>query len=107
MGFVGKDEHMWSNTNDNPARQAWQGLTYEQVCKDHIPQIKKNLGISGIMPTVSSWCKKGSDTEDGAQIDMLIDRRDHVISLCEDKFSTHEYEITKDYDASLKNKVSL
>ena len=38
---------------------------------------------------------------------MLIDRRDHVISLCEDKFSTHEYEITKDYDASLKNKVSL
>ena len=103
----GKDEHMWSNTNDNPARQVWQGLTYEQVCKDHIPQIKKKLGISGIMSTVSSWCKKGSDTEDGAQIDMLIDRRDHVISLCEDKFSTHEYEITKDYDASLKNKVAV
>lgn len=103
----GKDEHMWSNTNDNPARQVWQGLTYEQVCKDHIPQIKKKLGISGIMSTVSSWYKKGSDTEDGAQIDMLIDRRDHVISLCEDKFSTHEYEITKDYDASLKNKVAV
>ena len=103
----GKDEHMWSNTNDNPARQVWQGLTYEQVCKDHIPQIKKKLGISGIMSTVSSWCKKGSDVEDGAQIDMLIDRRDHVISLCEDKFSTHEYEITKDYDASLKNKVAV
>ena len=103
----GKDEHMWSNTNENPARQVWQGLTYEQICKDHIPQIKKKLGISGIMSTVSSWCKKGSDTEDGAQIDMLIDRRDHVISLCEDKFSTHEYEITKDYDATLKNKVAV
>ena len=45
----GKDEHMWSTTNDNPARQVWQGLTYEQVCKDHIPQIKKKLGISVIM----------------------------------------------------------
>lgn len=103
----GKDEHMWSNTNDNPARQAWQGITFELVCRDHIQQIKKKLGISGIMATVSSWSKQGSSTEDGAQIDMLIDRRDHVISLCENKFSTQEYEIKKDYDASIKNKVAV
>ncbi len=103
----GKDEHFWSNTTDNPARNAWQGLTFEQLCKDHIAQIKKKLGISGILSTVSAWAKQGSDEEKGAQIDMLIDRRDHVISLCEDKFSTQPYEITKEYDESLKNKVAV
>ena len=103
----GKDEHFWSNTTDNPTRNSWQGLTFEQVCKDHISQIKKKLGISGILSTVSAWSKKGNNTETGAQIDMLIDRRDHVISLCEDKFSTQQYEITKEYDGSLKNKVAV
>ena len=103
----GKDEHFWSNTTDNPSRNAWQGLTFEQICKDHIAQVKKKLGIPGILSTVSSWYKQGNDDEKGAQIDMLIDRRDHVISLCEDKFSTQPYEITKEYDESLKNKVAV
>lgn len=103
----GKDDHFWSNMTDNPARNAWQGLTFEQVCKDHITQIKDKLGISGVFSTVSSWSKRGNDEEKGAQIDMLIDRRDHVISLCEDKFSTNTYEITKEYDESLKNKVEV
>ena len=102
---AGKDEHLWSHTNDNPSRRAWEGLTFEQVCKDHIDQIKKKLGISGIMSEVSSWHKRGSGDEDGAQIDLLIDRRDRTINLCEIKFSTGVYEIDKAYDMALKNKA--
>ena len=45
----GKDEHFWSNAIDNPARRAWAGLTFEQVCKDHVPQIRQKLGISGML----------------------------------------------------------
>ncbi len=103
----GKDEHFWSNTSDNSARLTWEGLTFEQICKDHVNQIKKKLGISGIMSEISSWSKQGTSDEASAQIDMLIDRRDRVINICEIKFSTREYEIDKKYDMFLKNKVDV
>lgn len=103
----GKDEHFWSNMNDNPARRAWSGLTYEQVCKDHINQIKQTLGISGVLTEVSTWNKQGDDNENGAQIDLIIERRDRVINLCEIKFAGREYEIDKTYDLALKNKVEV
>ena len=103
----GKDEHYWSNTIDNPAKRVWAGLSYEQVCKDHISQIKKRLGISGVMTEISSWCRQGSNDENGAQIDLLINRRDRVINLCEIKYSIQPYEIDKEYDLQLKEKVEL
>ena len=101
----GKDEHFWSNTYDNPARRAWTGLTFEQVCKDHVPQIKRKLGISGVASSVSVWSSKGDDESKGAQIDLLIDRKDRVINICEIKYSTSEYEIDKDADLNLRNKI--
>lgn len=103
----GKDEHFWENTIDNPAKRAWMGLSFEQVCKDHINQIKKKLGISGVLSEIFSWGKKGTSEENGAQIDLLIDRRDRVINLCEIKFSTTPFEINKDYDMALKTKTEV
>ena len=101
----GKDERLWSHTTDNPARSAWAGLTFEQVCKDHMDQINTKLGISGVMTEVSSWQKRGDAAGEGTQIDLLIDRRDRVINLCEIKFAIKPYEIKKDYDLALRNKV--
>ena len=103
----GKDEHFWSNMNDNPSRRVWSGLTYEQICKDHICQIKNKLGISGVLSEVSTWYKAGKDKDAGAQIDMVIERRDRVINLCEIKYSSNPYEIDKAYDMELKNKVDV
>lgn len=103
----GKDEHLWSNSNDNPARRSWEGLTFEQICKDHIQQIKNKIGIAGVMTEISSWSKQGNDEEDGVQIDLLIDRRDRVINLCEIEFSGAQFEIKKEYDIKLKNKVEV
>jgi hypothetical protein len=91
---------------DNPAKNAWTGLTFEHVCFDHINQIKHTLEIAGVKADVSSWQIKGTENEPGAQIDMVIDRRDKVINLCEIKFSGSEFEIDKDYDLQLKNKVA-
>ena len=103
----GVDEEFWSKAYDNPQRRVWCGLTFEQLCKDHIRQIKKALGISGVVTTESGWYIRGdsSDTGRGAQIDMLIDRRDMAINICELKFSTNEFEIDKDYDMNLRNKI--
>ena len=103
----GKDEHYWSNAIDNPARRSWTGLTFEQLCKDHIPQIKKKLGISGVLSEESIWYTHGDEElgVPGAQIDLLIERRDRVINVCEMKFSINEYVIDKDYDMVLRNKL--
>ena len=74
------------------------------MCKDHISQIKKKLGITGVMTEVSAWSYR---EEEGVQIDLVIDRRDRVINLCEIKFSTQPYVIDKDYDMNLKKKVKV
>ncbi|MDO5156428.1 MAG: ATP-binding protein [Eubacteriales bacterium] len=107
-GHYGKDEHFWSNSVDNASRKAWEGLTFERICKDHIKQIKSKLGISGVLSEEASWFVKSDDEKciTGAQIDLLIDRRDYVVSLCEMKYSLSEFDIDKAYDANLRNKIS-
>lgn len=97
------DKNHWLNMIDSPKHRSWSGYAFEQVCLAHIPQIKKALGISGIGTETSSW--KSSQSKDGAQIDLVIDRRDGVINLCEMKFSVNPFIIDKRYDAELRNKV--
>ena len=102
-----KDKHFWNNMLDNPSRATWEGLVFEQVCKDHVDEIKQRLGISGVLTETSSWFTKGNKElgTTGAQIDLLIDRRDNVVSICEIKFSKEEFLINKDYDLKLRNKI--
>lgn len=95
----------WNTMIDSPQYRAWSGYSYEQVALWHIPQIKKALGISGIQTKVSSWRTK--DSEKGAQIDLVIDRRDQTINLCEAKFSINPYSISKKYASELRNKIGL
>lgn len=94
-GSTHLDQHTWSNMIDNPVRRAWSGYAFEQVCFGHVTQLKQALGISGVLSNVCSWISR--DVENKAQIDMVIDRRDQVINLCEMKYSSTPYEITKAY----------
>lgn len=105
----GQDEHFWSNMQDNPRRTTWQGYAFEQVCLHHIAQIKQKLGISGVLSEVCSWaCKPFVDKDGtkykGTQIDLVINRRDETVNLCEAKFSTDEYAITQDYAERLTSR---
>lgn len=93
----------WIKMIDNPKQKAWSGYAFEQVCLAHTEQIKKALGISGIGTEESAW--KSTQSKDGAQIDLVIDRRDSVINLCEMKFSVEQFVIDKKYDAELRNKI--
>ena len=101
----GKDEHFWTHTLDNPKRRIWAGYAFEQICKDHINQVKKSIGISAVLNEHSSW--RNRESESGAQIDLLIARRDRVINVCEIKFSLSPYTIDKDYDMRLRNKLEV
>jgi hypothetical protein len=69
-----------------------------------LKQIKKALGISGIQTSVSSW--RSTTISPGAQIDLVIDRRDQVINLCEMKFSVNLFQIDKSYSDDLERKIS-
>lgn len=105
--YSGKDEHHWTNTIDSPSRRTWTGIAFEQVCLLHVPQIKQALGIAGVQTEVSSWRYAGDGNTTGAQIDMLITRRDKVINLCEMKYSSYEYEITPKYNRELRERCSI
>lgn len=98
-GYRGQDEHYWQNMIDSPSRRAWSGYSFEQLCLHHVRQVKQKLGISGVQSDVCAW--KG----EGGQIDLLIDRRDQTINLCEMKFSQSEFEITKQYDEHLRKRA--
>lgn len=95
----------WLNYIHSPAYYAWSGNAFETVCLLHVPQIKQYLGISGIETTEHSW--KSAHTSPGAQIDLLIDRRDGVINLCEMKFSNEPFTIDAAYEKQLLNKAEV
>lgn len=102
------DEHFWTNQINTPTVNTWMGLAFERVCMFHVNEIKKKLGISGVLTEVNSWyCKPDSEHGIfGSQIDMLIVRKDQVINLCEMKYANSEFTVTEKVDKNLRNKVS-
>lgn len=105
-GNNSKDNKYWTNNLTTSAVAAWQGFSFETVCIQHLEQIKKKLGISGIATNSCSWRKNGTKASQGAQIDLLIDRADRVINICEMKFSQVPYSISKDYENNLRLKMA-
>lgn len=97
-------QNAWLNLIDSPTQRTWQGFAFEQICLSHVWQIKKALGISGIQSNNVTW--RGSTETKSAQIDLLIDRRDQVINLCECKFSLDTFLIDKDYSEKLRSKIA-
>jgi len=100
-----ESESYWSSFIDNASHRAWSGYAFEQVCFAHINEIKKAIGISGVHSDISSWVSRGNGN--GAQIDLVIDRSDRVINLCEIKFISGQFEIDKAYDFALRNKIEV
>jgi len=86
--------------------RSWSGFAFESLCMKHVKQVKKALGISGVLTTESSFIKRGKPTEEGFQIDMLIDRNDNSINICEMKFYESEFDIDAAYAKKLRQKIA-
>ncbi|GHT75617.1 ATPase [Bacteroidia bacterium] len=99
----GTNSDYWSSLTGSSAYKAWSGYSFELLCQTHIEQIKKALSIGGVVSYTSGWRSK--EAESGAQIDLLIDRNDNIINLCEMKYSNKPFVITKSYDENLRNKL--
>lgn len=101
------DENYWSHSFDTPQHAVWAGLAFERVCLWHLPQMKRALGIDGVITSAQSWRTKATDEHPGAQIDLLIDRNDNIINLCEMKFSDAEYAITQQENSKLQSRKEI
>jgi len=99
---ISKDEHYWTGNTDEGGRSAWRGYAFELLCRLHLRQIKKALGISGVSTTTTSWRSK--ESKPGAQVDLVIRRKDGVTNLCEMKYTKQPFVIDKAYSDVLMNK---
>jgi AAA+ ATPase superfamily predicted ATPase len=96
------NRHFWTSMTDNARHRAWSGYAFELVCLMHEEQIKHKLGISGVLTHTASW--RSLNVSPGAQIDLVIDRNDHVINLCEMKYVRDEFVIDRKYDKTLRDR---
>jgi len=95
----------WSRISQSQEYKIWSGYAFENLCIKHIGKIKKALGISGVQTNINSFLhKRNKGYEKGFQIDLLIDRKDDVLNICEMKFYGEEFSISSDYAKNIRTK---
>ena len=94
------EDGYWMSIQGTPKFYSWAGLSFEILALQHISQIKQSLGISGVMTSEYSW------RSPNAQIDLVIDRKDMTVNLCEMKFSEDDFHIDEEEDTKLRRRVA-
>lgn len=97
----------WTKLSQSQTWKSWSGYAFEGIGLKHISQIKKALSIGGVYSEASTFFFKGNEEIPGCQIDLLIDRNDHVINVCELKFYKEDYLLTKAYAKELRQKLAI
>ena len=106
-GQTGIDTDVWQRTINSARIHAWQGLCFELIALRHLEQIKRALGLTVVATKSSTWRSQGDNEHKGTQIDLVIERADRIIHLCELKFSVEPYSVTADYEQKLRNRMAL
>jgi AAA+ ATPase superfamily predicted ATPase len=99
-------EGVWQSFSSGQSWRSWSGVAFERVCLKHLNQLKRELGISSVFTEVAAW-RYHPNNGKGAQIDLLLDRKDFVINVCEMKYSESEFTIDKAYADNLENKKQI
>ncbi|HQZ67794.1 MAG TPA: hypothetical protein PLY87_22040 [Planctomycetaceae bacterium] len=101
-------KNVWLTKSSGQKWKIWCGYAFENLCLFHVLQIKQALGISGVLSEEAAWqFTSDSSGDKGAQIDLLIDRNDQSINICEMKFTESEFVIDKRYASELQNKLAV
>ena len=104
-GIQKTDEHFWTHNQASQPIITWRGFAFENVCFCHVPQIKAALGIGGVRSSQSAWIVHGDDRN--TQIDLLIERDDHVVNACEIKYYSNAFVVDKQYYQDLLGRQEL
>jgi len=105
-----KSKHYWESCIKKPSWNAWSGYAFESICFKHIDVITKILGLDYIPKRYSNWQyqpKKKAAGDEGAQIDLVYDREDGCVTLCEIKYSENPYLVTTSYAQALQKKEDI
>ena len=103
---LNRGENFWRDHENLPQFHTWRGRAFENACLSHIDQIKSAMGIGGVSSDNSAWTLQGMEGEKGMQIDLIIDRSDRVVNLCEMKFVNTEFEVKNDYEMTLRGRLN-
>ncbi|MBI3521445.1 MAG: AAA family ATPase [Bacteroidetes bacterium] len=101
-----KESSIWPIIANSQRYKIWQGFAFETLCMKHVTEIKSILGIKNVYSETAHFASKGTKNKPGFQIDLLIDRKDAAINLCECKFYEDHFEITKSYAQHIKHRTA-
>ena len=97
------DPNYWQKNSTSPRLNSWRGFAFEELCFAHLAQIKFKLGITGVSTTESSWVVESDGKKH--QIDLIIDRADNIVNLCEIKFYGKPFVVDGTYEQTLRERV--
>ena len=96
-------EDFWTSHLASQEVVAWKGFAFENVCLNHIPQIKHALNVGGVGSKESSWY---FENENGhGQVDLVIQRNDNVVNLCEIKFYQDDFVVDLDCFKKISSRI--
>lgn len=102
------NEGFWLSLSNQSSWKAWAGYAFESICYKHINQIRRALHIDpGARAGTWRYSPRIKDEQAGAQIDLLFDRLDGTITLCEIKCSEHQFAIDKSCHQELLRKMEI
>lgn len=108
LKFMHKKNNVnWLQLASTSQWKSWSGYAFENVCFKHLMQIKKSLGIEGVFTEFYAFQSVGNKTISGAQIDLLIDRNDGIINLCEIKFCDKKFVLTKSEMLKIQHRIDV
>ena len=96
----------WEKTQLGSSWHIWKGYAFEALCYKHLAKISEVLNLSPTaVPSTWKYAPRDKSKQQGAQIDLLFDRDDDAITVCEIKCTNRPFEIDKQYAHNLINKV--
>jgi hypothetical protein len=101
------DAEFWMHNVTAQGVNSWRGFAFEEVCLSHIRKIKQAINILDVSSTQSAWSLRSDDENEGGQIDLLINRKDNVVDMCEMKFYNENFTVSKTYHAKLVHRQNL
>lgn len=96
----------WTALRTIPSWKSWSGYAFETICMKHIEQIRNALNLDALS-FAAAWRHEGKNEEDGAQIDLLFNRSDDAITICEIKYTEEPFKIDKEYFSQLRRKIEI
>lgn len=101
-----RSETYWRDNENLPSLSTWRGRAFENLCLGHLAQIKRALGIEGVACEAAAWTMRGTEDESGMQIDLILDRNDRVVNLCEMKFVNTSFTVDAKYEQVLRRRIN-